>query len=216
MPPPTPVPSEAAPPGDIQAPTPADLSAAGLLERGFTMFRDERPGEAGAAFRAAIATGSLNDAGRTLAYWHIFLAERGLGHVEGGADALMSFLAAGQDVLDARGRRASEVLDDTGEFIERFDLKSRMARARAILSAIWVDRRPSFGRSPQKPVPVRSESEISYFLEMVPPCAEAADRLASSRRVLQRADAEVERVDVRCNGQRDGAAYFFERAREDE
>lgn len=206
-------PEAAAPPVAAAAAPDEDASAAELLQRGFAYFRDDKPALAGASFRAAIATGSLNDAGRALAYWHVYLAERTQGHTELGADALASFLAAGQEVMDAR---ESPLFSTQGgsDFVERFDLDRRMTRARALLSAVWAARIATFGRSADRPVPVRSDAEVDDFLEHAPPCAGAPDRQLSRQPAVGEGDTTLEHVTLRCHEKRDSTDYWFEKSDE--
>ena len=201
----TTAPAEAAPLPD------EDVSAAELLQRGFAFFHDDKPALAGASFRAAIATGNLNDAGRALAYWHVYLAERTQGHTELGADALESFLAAGQEVMDARESPLFS-MQGGADFVERFDLDRRMTRARALLSAVWAARIATFGRSANRPVPVRSDSEVEDFLEHAPPCADAPDRQTSRQPVVADNDTTLEQVTLRCHDRRDTTDYWFEKS----
>jgi hypothetical protein len=182
-----------------------DTSAAGLLERGFAHFRQDQARAAGDSFRAAINTGHLNDAGRALAYWHIYLAERSSGNLEGGADALSSFIVVGQDVLEVRGNTKYAV-DENGDFVERFDLERRLARARAILSATWAAKVPKFGRTQTHPVPIVDSSEIEYFLEAAPACGKAAKRIETT----PAAPGEPTHVTVKCEQSSQGAVdYYF-------
>ena len=201
-------PAEAAP--DESDDPPVDTSAAEWLQRGFAHFQRDEPALAGAAFRAAVGTGSLNDAGRALAYWHIYLAERRQGHTELGADALESFVAAGQELLDSRGS-AGFILQGAADFVERFELDRRMTRARALLSALWADRVATFGRSPARPVPVRSDSEVHDFLEHAPPCANATDRQTTREPDATDGDQTLERVTMLCHDRHEKAEYWFEK-----
>ena len=74
------VPAEAAAVPESPAPDDGDR-ASFFLRLGFTSFRYDNHQAAALAFRDAISTGSLNDAGRALAYWHIFMAEKNLGRL---------------------------------------------------------------------------------------------------------------------------------------
>lgn len=196
-----------APPPESVVPDADDpASAAALLERGFTYFREDMAAQASAAFRGAIATGHLNDAGRALAYWHIYLAERGQGNIEAGADALASFVVVGQDVLDVRNSMRYAV-DDSGDFVDRFDLERRMSRARALLSATWAGKVSDFGRSPEHPVLVRDENELKYFLELAPTCQREPDRTIV--RAAEQQDS-AERVTISCEENHDGAEYYIQ------
>jgi hypothetical protein len=193
-------------------------SAAALLERGFLSFRHDQPADARQAFTAAIATGNLNDAGRAVAYWHIFLANQQQGDVDGGAEALNAFLVAAQDLLDERGTRGVAATS-SGDFVDRFDLERRMARARAVLSAVWAAKVLAYGRSAAYPVVVKDETELGYFLELAPPCAQASDRQVV-RRVgsgsgagaagCDEGETATERVTIRCSRARGGIDYYIE------
>jgi hypothetical protein len=196
----------APPPGEPAPEIEEDTSAAGLLEKGFSYFRQEQARAAGDAFRAAIDTGHLNDAGRALAYWHIYLAERSSGNMEAGVDALSSFVVVGQDVLDVRGDTKYAV-DENGDFVARFDLENRLARARAVLSASWADKVKQFGRSNSHPVPIQDTSEIEYFLEVAPPCDKTVRRRVEK---LPTAPGEPTHVTVTCESGPQGAFdYYF-------
>jgi hypothetical protein len=184
-----------------------DESAAGLLERAFVHFQQDRHAAAAQSFRAAIATGNLNDAGRALAYWHIFLTESMLDHRDDGAEALSSFVVVGQDVVDARNTMRYAVTS-SGDFIERFDLSNRLSRARALLSAAWADRVPAFGRSADEPVPIFDETELDYFLASVDTCVNASDRVVTRESLAQTQPRTIERAVVRCHGRT--TEYFIE------
>lgn len=200
------------PPAAADEPPEDDNSAARLLERGFNHFRQDEVRQAGEAFRAAVATGHLNDAGRALAYWHIYLAERSQGRVEAGADALAFFIVVGDDVMEAR-KTTRYAIDDSGDFVDRFDLDRRLARARAILSAIWADKVPGFGRSPDRPVPVRDDNEKNYFLELAPPCNRALERTV--REEIAPESTMAQKVTVTCDRETTGVDYYFMSSDED-
>lgn len=199
-----PVPMPPAPPSS--PPAEEENTAARLLERGFNHFRHDEVKEAGEAFRAAVATGNLNDAGRALAYWHIYLAERSQGRVEAGADALASFIVVGEEVMAVR-KTTRYAVDASGDFVDRFDLERRVSRARAILSAIWADKVPGFGRSPERPVPVRDDNEKSYFLELAPPCNRALERQVTE--APRDGDSLSHKVTITCDRETEGVDYYF-------
>lgn len=181
--------------------------AGALLKRAFEFFKNDKNSEAADAFRAAIATGNLNDAGRALAYWHIFVAEQSDGHTDRAAEALAGFEVIAQDVLDIR-EQLKYAEDDNGDFVDRFDVKRRLARARAILSANWAGRVVWFGRSAQSPVPIHNSTEMNYFLELAPPCARAADRHIEN--VPPSVLSDVAQVQLFCNAGLGKASYFFQ------
>ncbi len=184
-----------------------EVPAGVLLERAFVYFHHDRPQAAANAFRAAIATGNLNDAGRTLAYWHIFLCESRLRNEDVGTEALASFVVVAEDVLDARDSTRYAVTT-TGDFVDRFDLASRVARARGLLSATWARRVPAFGRTADNPVPVHNDAEGEFFLRYAPPCGEADERQVQ-RQILVAKD-HIERATVACEAAPRGAEYFLQ------
>ena len=156
--------------------SPDEESSAGLLlQQGLAYFRRARNAAAARCFARAIGTGHLNEAGRALAYWHIFVAERTGGRMDESHEALASFVVVAENVLRLRDDdRFAQ--DHTGDFVDRFDLRRRLAQGRAVLSAAWADRSRYFGRSAGNPVPVHDRDELRYFLDLVPTCADARQR----------------------------------------
>lgn len=199
------------PPTVAAAPSDAETATAGaLLKRAFDFFKDDHNAEAAATFRAALATGNLNDAGRALAYWHIYLSEQSQGRANQGIDALASFVVVAQDVLSIREQlRYAE--DDSGDFVDRFDLKRRLSRARAILSAAWAGQTGAFGRSAEQPVLVHNSAERDFFLQMMPPCGHP-----HGRRVATRQEDRVQQVDLSCVGETNQASYYFQTVEDSE
>ena len=192
---------------DLELAAPDDAS--GWLKRGFELLRVEQNVAAAYAFRTAIGTNTLNDAGRALGYWHIYLAEQGSDRHSAASDALSSFVVVAEDILQIRASlRYAE--DGSQDFVDRFDLKRRLARARAVLSASWSHHALAFGRSEGHPVPVHSLVEQDYFLEMATPCGDHAARHegpeAGNNHLLQ--------VELTCPGV-PPAHYFLERVAEE-
>jgi hypothetical protein len=177
-------------------------SAAVLLKRAFTFFEQDENMMAIAMFRAAINTGNLNDAGRALAYWHIYVAYTALSQPEDASEALLMFTVVAQDVLDVREqmRYADE---GHGDFVQRFDLSNRLARARASLSASWAKQAEPFGRTARQPVLVHDATEKNFFLEI------AAMPCAGRHLVTAPVVDHVEQVNMSCDGQ-PTAQYFFQ------
>ena len=174
-----------------------DMGASSLLERAFVAFQLGRDRRASDSFGAAINTGSLNDAGRALAYWHIAIAERRLGNEDASADALWSFIFVAQDILDVRDVHPYSV-DENGDFVEHFNLEGRQAEAKGFLSAIWAKRVEDFGHSMDAPVVVMSELEGDAFINFAPPCDGEPDRDVRRTVVYSIASVRVERVQVSC------------------
>lgn len=177
-------------------------SAAVLLKRAFTFFEQDENIMAIAMFRAAINTGNLNDAGRALAYWHIYVAYTAVNQPEDASEALLMFTVVAQDVLDVRDQmRYAD--DGHGDFVQRFDLRNRLARARASLSASWAKQAEPFGRTARQPILVHDDQEKNFFLEIAAmPCA--GRHLVTAPMV-----DHVEQVDMTCDGQ-PPTQYFFQ------
>ena len=177
-------------------------SAAVLLKRAFTFFEQDENIMAIAMFRAAINTGNLNDAGRALAYWHVYVAYTAVNQAEDASEALLMFTVVAQDVLDVRDQmRYAD--DGHGDFVQRFDLRNRLARARASLSASWAKPAEPFGRTARQPVLVHDDLEKNFFLEIAMPCA-------GRHLVTAPAVDHVEQVNMTCDGQTTAQQYFFQ------
>jgi len=179
-----------------------------LLEQGLVMFRRGHYTDAETSFTAAIGTGRLNDAGRALAYWHIFVSERHRGRIDHSTDALSSFVILAEEILEAR-RSVRYAVDSEGDFVDRFMLPERLDRARAIISATWANRALGFGRSQTLPVPIRSPAEQEYFLQLTAPCSAAADRTVSRKQLP--IDA-IEQVTLTCDieGTQSSVDFYFQ------
>lgn len=179
-----------------------DDSAGGLLERAFAQFNRDDYAASAKTFTASIATNNLNEAGRALAYWHIYLAEKRMAHEDKSTEALASFTTVAAELMESRGSSA--------DFIERFSLDARLSRARAILSATWAKRVPGYGRSAGDAVPVFDQVEADYFAEIAPPCAQAKRRQTDKHTVAQRSGNELQRVTIYCEGAKTGTDYYLE------
>lgn len=186
-----------------------ESSAAGLLERAFLHFQNGEHQQAAQAFHAAIDTGNLNDAGRALAYWHIFLSDSLNNDDDAGTDALASFVVVGQDVIDARNTMRYAVTS-TGDFVERFDLSNRISKARALMSVKWADRMPQFGQSIDQPVPVYDEAEAEHFVHLASPCAAGAERDVSRDVIHGGQRATIERVTIECSDAPGSVQFYIE------
>ncbi|MBI5508181.1 MAG: hypothetical protein HY903_05460 [Deltaproteobacteria bacterium] len=198
------------PPEDWPAEDPANLreSASDLLEHAFLSFTVGRDQAASRSFAAAIATGDLNDAGRALAYWHIATSERRLDNEDASAEALMSFIVVGQDVLDARATRPY-TLDGRSDFVENFNLESRLAEAKGYLAAAWARRVSDFGHSLDEPVVVASELEAEAILAFAPPCEDEADRDVARNVLYTVGSVRVERVKISCIAELTPEPYYI-------
>jgi hypothetical protein len=184
------------------------VSASDLLERAFVAYQLGRDRRAADSFRAAINTGSLNDAGRALAYWHMALAERRLGNEDTSAEALWSFIFVAQDIIDVRDEHRYSV-DGDGDFIDHFNLESRQAEAKGFLAAVWARRVEEFGHSMDVPVVVLSELEGQAFIDFAPICDGEPDRDVRRDVVYIIASIRVERVRINCMADYTNEPYYI-------
>lgn len=198
----------------------AEPSAGELLEFAFEQFHLNRNRAAADGFLAALATGLLNDAGRAIAYWHIYASTRILGRGDESNEALLSFVTIGEDMLaDVRSQKSDTKAagwNDTEDFVVRFDLARRVSHARAALAAAWSHRAPHFGRSADTPIGVQSFLELDYFLDLAPVCGQASSRLYEGRVDESPSSAQGsligendDMVQVRCDRGQEHTRFFF-------
>ncbi len=185
-----------------------DNSASAHLERAFHRLRIAEYDGAARSFEAAIGTNNLNDSGRALAYWHVYLCRAQTGEEDAAADALMSFTVVAEDMLDDSDELSHEYLASR-DFVERFNLEGRLARARATLAALWVDRSADYGRSGGQPIRVQSSQELDVFLELAPPCDTAETRQVDRKMLETDGETEIEEVTLYCDDLK-GARYVIE------
>ncbi len=178
-----------------------------LLERGLGYFRDNEPDEAVEAFQMAIDTNKLNDAGRVLAYWHIFIAERQVGHIDQSSEALAGFVAIAEDIVAMRSE-VRYAVSAAGDFVKRFDLLLKLNHARALLSATWAHRASYFGRSVNRPILVHNAEELGYFLEFAAPCPTLSGRRVQRQKTKDRLGHPIHQITVSC-GRGAGVFNFF-------
>lgn len=188
-----------------------DDSVSAHLERAFRAFRHEEFKNSSESFVSAIATQNLNDSGRALAYWHLYLCGAHLGDEDAAAEALTSFIVVATDMLDEADRYSFERMS-SHDFIERFDLPGRLARARATLAAMWVGRSDVYGRSDGQPIRVNSAAELDAFLELAPPCSEATQRQIDRKVIATDGETTVEEIMLYCDTRVDGTRYIVEQA----
>lgn len=185
-----------------------DDSASAHLERAFHRFRLGEYGRAARSFEAAIGTNNLNDSGRALAYWHVYLCRAQTGEEDAAAEALMSFSVVAEDMLSDSDEVSHEYLASR-DFVERFNLEGRLARARATLAALWVDRSADYGRSGGQPIRVQSTQELDVFLELAAPCDESNPRLVDRKVLETDGETEIEELTLYC-GELEGPSYVIE------
>ena len=186
------------------------LAAGALLERGIFLLETESYVESAIAFELAIRTDRLNEVGRALAYWHIFLCKQRLRDYDGSAESLSSFIIIAQDLVAERGDNVGALNND--DFLLRFGVEDKIAHARAILSATWANRSFPFGRTPQRPVPVHTTTELDYFLELVEPCDSVVRRETSRREIAELSGRPLQKVTLRCGAEEPAVTYFFDLA----
>lgn len=195
------------PEGEAEALSAPEVGATVWLDRAFALWHDGHFAAAVDAMREALATGSLNDAGSALAYWHIYLAEQAQGHSGGGLKALSDFVAVAQDITTRSQRPGGEGLL---EFCQSFDLAGRLARARATLNLAWAEQTHRAGHSAKQPVLVFDDVELSHFLELAPPCAQASDaRVVALQRNTDHLGRATARATIRCRSGKAERHYFF-------
>ena len=180
--------------------------ASELLGRGFAALSEGHSQQAVQLLQGALATGELNEPGRTLCYWYLFIAQQRLGAEHPSAEALLGFVSVAEELL---AEQQAEPHPAAEQFVDRFDLRRRLARARATLSAVWAARVGAFGRQKNQPVPVQSTLEQDYFLRLMVPCAGSLN-VADSQ---QWPRARLERITVQCDEARqdDHQQFYFER-----
>ena len=191
-------------PAPIVDDDPPPSHAGVLLDNGFNDLKHGDYARAVDHFNAALATGDLNDTGRILIYWQIHLAERELGHVDQCAEAATEFVVISQEVLMGVSPDAEDVIAQK-DFIERFDLRKKLAQARATLSAIWMERVPEYGASEGFPIRVRSRQEIVYFLNLANVCQGDNHPKVD----LQDTSSNTLHVVIKCSNGNPGHDYFF-------
>jgi hypothetical protein len=184
-------------------------AAGALLEQGLVHFRDSQYGLAVKAFQFAIETGRLNDAGRALAYWHVFAAAHELGDIDASADALAAFVVVAEDVLEIRDETRYAV-SNAGDFVERFNVVAKLQTARAMLAAAWATRAPHFGRTADQAIPVEDDAELDKVLDIIAPCESAERDDRAQRQVADTTGYYVQRVTLTCGGPGASIEFYFD------
>ena len=184
-----------------------DLTASELLEVALGYLKAGQDAVAAEAFSRAIATGYLSDAGRSLAYWYIHLAQKSQGNQDASIDALASFVILAEDLMASRGayQFAGGQPDD---FIMQFDLSRRLSLARAVMSSSWARRSSTFGRSPQHPVMVHDDIELAYFVELSSACTSGGHEMA--RQTLLVSGELIHQVTINCTPNTSAQNFYFE------
>ena len=141
-------------------------TAGELLEQGFMYFGIGRFAWSAESFGRAVGTGNLNDAGRALSYWHIAACQIELEDEDRVLDALFDFAMVSQDILDIREHRRFAV-EEGADFVDSFELVSKLAWARAYINFTWASRDDKYGRTLTSPILAYNIKEIDFFAEQV-------------------------------------------------
>lgn len=197
---------------------PDDVSSPGAtqwLERAFSLWHDGHFAASIDAMHEALSTQDLNDAGKALAYWHVYLAQQALGHTQAGQGALADFVAVADDIMTALVpvsgvTGADNPNSSAAAFAQQFDLKGRLARARAILNLAWAQQTHRAGFSEGHPVLVFNDAEMDHFLDLAPPCAHHSDRkVVAVRRQRDHLGRPTAQATLRCRQAGGERHYYF-------
>lgn len=189
-----------------------DAKASDYLAMGLNFYQANQKVDAAHAFTLALDTGNLNDQGRALAYWHLFLAHRDSNLSGPGAEALQSFITVSNLLFQEDKELAGYVEDEPiHDFIEGFNLNERFLLAELLLDAIWARRDPSFGRTPERAVLVRDIQAERLFVQLFKPCdnPEAAPSVEFSQAVQQHNGHAIDRAQILCPGAAQRGSFFF-------
>jgi hypothetical protein len=179
-----------------------------LIEQGFFFMDTESFKEAATAFRGAIATNRLNPTGQAMSYWHVFIVEHRLGNYNASAEALSCFIVVAQD--SAELRKQARGTQSSRDFFVRFEMEDKISQARAILSATWSNRSFTFGRTSSRAVPVNTQAELDYFLDLMEPCSTQEPESSHSRNVLADQGQRLQEVTFVCATPLSNVSYFFD------
>lgn len=182
--------------------------ASDYLALGLTFYNGNQKLEAVEAFDKALATGDLNNQGRALAYWHLFLSYRDDSVSTHGADALSSFVTVASLLMQQAqdGVDGEDLLEHVRVFIDRFDLKDRLLLAEVTLEAIWAHKDNAYGRTKDRPVLIQGARAQRLFLHVFKPCEQGAADAATVRFARS---AAVDEATVECPDTTSAKSFFF-------
>lgn len=143
-----------------------DIRAQMLLGEAFKLMDAGKCLPASESFERAINTGSLNFAGKAVAYWHIAECFGGLGDTDEAAEAYTTFIFFAKSIIDMRSKKKFAVVDGK-DFVEHFDLKNRLNAARAYINILLVVRSDVYGHSVDNPIRVSNSDELEMFIILV-------------------------------------------------
>ncbi len=189
--------------------------ASDYLALGLTFFNGNQKLEAIESFQRALETGDLNNQGRALAYWHLFLSYRDDSLSSHGAEALVSFVTVArllmQQSLDAID--GEDLLEHVRAFIERFDLRDRLMLAEVTLEALWAHRDGNYGRTPERPVLLGGARAQRLFLHVFKPCDQDTSsenaRVRISKSAFTVNEQAIDEAKITCPGQDRTISLFF-------
>lgn len=87
------------------------------------------------SLQGALNTGQLNDIGKVLAYWNLFVSAIKL--KRDGMNDLFSFIVIAEDIISVRSEVRYFVEEDGTDFVDRFDLQNKLRIAHNIMEAAW-------------------------------------------------------------------------------
>ena len=188
--------------------------ASDYLALGLTFYNGNQKLEAIEAFGKAIATGDLNNQGRALAYWHLFLSYRDESVTSHGADALSSFVTVASLLVQQsqEGVDGEDLLEHVKVFIERFDLRDRLLLAEVTLEAIWAHKDEAYGRTPGRPVFLEGARAQRLFLHVFKPCTAQNSDAANvkfSRAAYLVHEQSVDEATVECPDENAAQSFYF-------
>lgn len=187
--------------------------AAEYLAMGLSFYNASQKIDAVNAFSRALGTGNLNDQGRALAYWHLYLSQRDATRPGSGADALASFVTVSRLLLNEdRVEEDAEQEEDVKRFVEGFDLGERLFLAELMLEAVWAHRDRDYGRTPERPLRVATTQGQKLFVQLFRPCDEqeqSQPRIEFSRAQPGVHGRELDQAEIRCPGATKPVHLFF-------
>jgi len=200
--------------------TPAEPVKAGgrasdYLALGLTFYNGNQKVEAVDAFQRALETGDLNNQGRALAYWHLFLSYRDDKLSSQGAEALASFVTVSRLLMQQSVDKldGEDLLEHVVTFIERFDLRDRLMLAEVTLEALWAHHDNGYGRSPDRPVLLGGARAQRLFLHVFKPCTEEESNENARVRIVKAVftvNAQpIDEAKISCPGQDKVVSLYF-------
>jgi hypothetical protein len=211
------IPPTLAPKAQVE-PIKAGARASDYLALGLTHYNGSEKLQAIDAFHKALETGDLNNQGRALAYWHLFLSYRDEHLSSHGAEALESFITVSHLLLQQSddGVDGEDLLEHVRTFIERFDLRDRLMLAEVTVEALWAHKDDGYGRTPQRPVLIGSARAQRLFVHVFKPCSEEQNentKVRISKAAFTVNAQPVDEAKITCPGEDRVVSLFFSETR---